>query len=151
MAIRVRSLLAAGLLAALSGCDDGPTAPRDDLRAARRRWEGARPASYAFTFERVCFCPVELVRPTIVTVRGGVVESLRYVDGGAPVDPRFAGQFPTIDGLFDALEALLARDPAVFEARYDAGRGFPVRVDVDPIRDAVDDEVGYRVRDWRAL
>ena len=141
--------LAASLLAA--SCGDGPTGPDDELHAARRRWEGARPAAYAFTFSRICFCPTEITRPTVVTVRGGVVESLRYVDGGAPVDPRFASAFPTIDGLFDAIEAALARPPASFRATYDPARGYPVEVDVDPIRDAVDDEVGYRVRDWRAL
>ena len=143
--------LAACLLAAAAACDDGPTTPRDELRDARRRWEAARPAAYAFTFERLCFCPVELTRPTVVTVRGGAVESLRYVDGGGPVDPRFASAYPTIDGLFDAIAEALARPPASFSATYDPARGYPVRVDIDPIRDAVDEEVGYRVRDWRQL
>jgi hypothetical protein len=149
--LAARLVVAASLLAALAGCSDAPSGPGDDLRAARRRWEATRPAAYAFTFQRVCFCPTEITRPTVVTVRNGAVESLRYADDGAPVDGRYASLFPTIDGLFDAIDQALERPPASFDATYDADRGYPVRVDIDPIRDAVDEEVGYRVRDWRTL
>jgi hypothetical protein len=77
------------------------------------------------------------------------------------VDARFASAFLTIGGLFDAIATIgglfdaiadaLERPPASFSATYDPARGYPVCVDIDPIRNAVDEEVGYRVRDWRPL
>src|SRR5215208_6749779 len=75
-----------------------------ELARARLRWAQAAPAAYQMTVSHGCFCPVEVMRPVIVTVRDGQVESRRYAETGVEVDPRLATAFPTVDELFAVIE-----------------------------------------------
>ena len=148
---RARALLAALLLAA---CGD-LGGPRTDLETARDRWAATEPAAYEMTLRHVCFCGGEVTTPVIVTVRGGVVQSRRYVDGGPlggrDVDPRLAGTFPAVDGLFRVVEDALARHAAQIDATYDPQRGYPVTLYIDYERNVADEEQGYQVQAFRAL
>ncbi len=99
--------------------------------------------------ERLCFCPREITGPVIIQVKAGLVESRRYADTGAPVDARWIAEFPAIDGVFAIVDAAIARRAEMIDAVYDPMRGFPTRVDIDYIKNAIDDELGVRVRDFK--
>lgn len=106
------------------------------LGRARARWDQARPDSYLIEVERTCRCAPPYRGPFEVLVDGGVVTAT--VDGAAVPDDISADSF-TVDGLFDAIEAWSDADRLL--VIYDADRGIPLRIDVDPVAGTADDEV----------
>ena len=150
--MRARLTVAAAL--ALAACSD-LAGPASDLETARARWAGAAPAAYEMTLRHVCFCGGEVTTPVVVTVRGGVVQSRRYVDGGPlggrDVDPRLAESFPSVDGLFRVVEDAVGRHAADIQATYDPQRGYPTALYIDYERNVADEEQGYQVQTFRAL
>ena len=148
--MRLASLTFACLAAAAVtvGACDGPTAPERKLQAARLKWEHTRPAAYTYTVALYCFCPQEGSGPVIVSVRDGVVESRTYVDNGAAVAPTDAGNFPTVDGLFEVIEDARQRADAI-DVTYDPAFGFPAVISIDYIRTSADDEITYRATSFQ--
>ena len=130
------------------GACDGPTAPERQLQAARLKWERTRPAAYAITIARYCFCAPG-GGPVIVSVRDGVVESRTYVDNGAAVAPTDAGNFPTVDGLFEVIEDAHRQEADAINASYDPARGFPVFISIDYVREMADEELSYRTTNFQ--
>jgi hypothetical protein len=78
-----------------------------------------------------------------------VVESRRYADTGLPIDPRFTPLFPAVEGLFAVVDSAVARNAAKIDAQYDALYGFPVRIAIDYVSNAIDDEITYVMSDFR--
>jgi hypothetical protein len=147
-------------LAFLAGCggddDDGedeavdvdPAGIEDpritDLNDHREQWDEAKPPSYQFTVARVCFCPVEFSQPRVVTVRDGQPVSVEPA-------PLAEGDVPrTMDELFDVIEQAIGEADAV-NVEYDDELGYPVRVDVDVIEEAIDDEQTYEVSAFQSV
>ena len=149
--MRLASLTSACLAAAAVtvGACDGPTAPERKLQAARLKWERTRPAAYTITVARFCFCTQEGSGPVIVSVRDGVVESRTYVDNGAAVAPTDAGNFPTVDGLFEVIEDARRQGAYAINVTYDPARGFPVVISIDYERATADDELTYRATNFQ--
>ncbi|MFL6069846.1 MAG: DUF6174 domain-containing protein [Actinomycetes bacterium] len=56
---------------------------------------------------------------------------------------------PTIDGLFVELGRAMKGADQV-DVTYDAETGVPTQINVDWIRNAIDDEIGYAVTNFRA-
>lgn len=138
-----RCLLALTLMIA-AACHDVTAAA-----AARAQWDANQPAAYAFTMQRLCFCPPDITRPVVVTVRNGVVESRKYEDTGAEVAGQFTQLFPAVEGLFAIVDDAVTRKADTIDADYDQSRGFPVRVAIDYIKQAADDELTFTVRDFK--
>ena len=143
---RVRAVAAAAFVA-LAACGDDLTGPARsaDLDIARQRWSAARPAEYAYTLRRSCFCGPEVTRPVQVTVRNGTVVELRYADTGAPVDQRWAPLFPSIDGLFAIIDDAVARRAERLDLEFDATLGHPLKIDIDYSTRLADEEITYTV------
>jgi hypothetical protein len=132
-------------LAALPACDimgSEDAEERARLVQARSRWRGAGISDYTYEVRKLCFCPVEVVGPFSITVRGGAVSSVVYLPTGAAVVP-MPDRHPTVEGLFGVVEATLERNPDRLAIEYDPALGYPRRIDVDTIVQAVDDEVTY--------
>lgn len=134
-------LAAAGVV----GCDPLGPSDLDRLGDMRARWADVRPASYTYTLTRGCFCFVEAIGPVRIQVDGDSVVSRTFVESGAPVT-QFQELWPSMEGLFDLVEEAL-RDADEVEIRYDPDRGVPLRVSVDWITEAIDDEVSWTVTD----
>ena len=148
---RVRAALPVLILAVASCSGEQATSTRDiaDLAAAKRRWAQFAPAAYQITVTPSCFCPIEAVRPAIVTVRNGQVESRRYEDTGTDVPAAFATGYPTVDDLFDIItKAIGSGTVETVNVVYDATRGFPVSVLIDGSARIADDEMFYATRDF---
>ena len=84
------------------------------------------------------------MRAVRITVTGGTVSAVVFVDDGQP--PQSAIEtFPTIDDLFDEIRAAIDGGADSVSAMYDATAGHPTRVDIDYIREAIDDEMTFTV------
>lgn len=144
------ALLATPLLATLTACG-GATGPERELTAARALWAQREPASYSISVARWCECLPEMSGPVVVTVRDGLVESRHYATTGAPVPPTYADLFPSVDGLFERIEAARHQPVARLDVRYDPAFGYPVRIAIDEDAVMADDEVTYDAKDLRVV
>ncbi|MFN2384078.1 MAG: DUF6174 domain-containing protein [Gemmatimonadota bacterium] len=157
MSARRPRKLPAGLAAAILGVwlalacssysDDG-TGPGRELRqagldAARAQWEDAGIESYRWTVRRGCFCPIEYNRPVIVRVERGVKTAVTDVETGEPVSAQRASQYPTVEGLFDIIQAAIDHEADRLEVSYDSAFGYPREVFIDQEIYAVDEEQTY--------
>ena len=137
------------LLSLLTGCGIlgiGEDSERERLESSLRKWSENAPPRYHFVLERLCFCPLEVVSAVEIRVEGGVVTSRRYVQSGQPVTAQYVQLFPSMEGVFDLIEDALDRDAGRIEVTYDSRYGYPFDATIDYIRNAVDDELSFRVR-----
>ncbi|MEZ4588211.1 MAG: DUF6174 domain-containing protein [Gemmatimonadales bacterium] len=137
----MRLPLLALLTLAAAGCVFGPNEQREELERARERWAAQGITLYSFTVHRSCFCPMLTVEVTV----GEVAVERIDVDTGLPIAEQLIPLYPDVPGLFAIIERELDRPAASLEVEYDPVRGYPTRIVVDPIRNAVDDEYSYLV------
>lgn len=117
------------------------TSPTDELTAARRRWEAWGPSSYDLVLRRsACECSSFAVRPIVVVVREGVIQSKYYLDTGESLVDPWAAFAPAVPGLFQLISGALA-DGHTVESEYDPITGVPREVVVD--REAMPVDGGY--------
>ena len=142
-----------GIEAAINELGEGvriyPTAEHvlAELAEAEAQWEATGVTSYRFRVEKRCFCPEERRGPFQVVVRSGeVVEATR--EGGALAEFAPTHLF-TVAGLFEAVERYAYSDQIV--VTYDKDLGFPLLIDADPVRTAIDEEQTIVVSDFTVL
>jgi hypothetical protein len=129
-----------------------PTGPNDvALSAARDRWQRTRATNYQYELTVSCFCAH---RGTYrLTVRNDRVVRVQPRDA-LPPGPRTLGE--SVDGLFARVAAALGHESPESRAdrvivSYDPAYGYPVRIDIDWDKDAVDDEASYRATSYVPL
>ncbi len=142
-----RALLIAGTTF-LSACSETTALPVTDLATARELWSQNEPRSYEFTFEKACFC-AGLNGPLVVSVRHGVVQSVRNVRTGRAVEEPWDNHIVLVEALFDRIETAQANG-AYVQSEYDRERGHPKAVLIDWLPGAADDEVWYNISGLRA-
>lgn len=133
-----------GVLLLVGACTD-PTGPEEArLTAAQRRWESTRPASNSYTMQQrvVCFC-VTGATPFQVTVTSGTVARAVNLTNGESMAPTLLSIFRTVDELFAEAREGLKREGVVKSLAFDATLGYPTTLSLDPLPNAVDDEVTY--------
>lgn len=115
-----------------------PAAPDEILEAVRLRrmvWAEQGSENYRITIRRTCFCPPEITDPYTVTVRDGVVVSVTRQD----VEVELINSLPlTVEDLFREVEESRFADSLA--VAYHPDLGYPLRIDVDPVINAVDEE-----------
>ena len=149
MSVRIACSALIVVLAACGSDGGAPTEPVSlELARAKLHWAQTAPAAYQITVGHSCFCPVEVARPVVVTVRDGQVESRRYAETGLEVDPRLATAFPTVDELFAVIDGAIARHAERVDAVYDPVRGFPTSVAIDGKAEIADDEDFYSMQNF---
>lgn len=127
------------LLPLLVACaDPGLT----ELEEAREDWARTGSADYQWTVQRSCFCPD--VAPIEVVVTGGEVSSATRMPFDAEPVVLEASEYEdwfTVEGMFAIAEsALLDADEVTVTYAVD---GYPSAIDIDWMRNAVDDETSY--------
>lgn len=146
----VRTLLLASL--ALAGaCGVLDPEPWDDRRDAleysRAVWDGTGIQDYEYRLQRSCFCPLfgEL---QVTVVDDSVVQAVR--PDGTPVPEEELPYVETVADLFDIIEWAIRTEAYSYQVAYHPTLGYPVLVDLDPIRNAVDDELRLEARDLQS-
>jgi Family of unknown function (DUF6174) len=140
------ALLAMILVATVAGgTASAPAADNSDLaklERARTLWNKQHVRDYSFRVTLSCFCPADVRKPVIVTVRKGRPH-------GAPASHREIDTFPE---MFARIATTLTNpNSGGARVRYDAHRGFPRSASLDPIKGAVDDELSWTVDRFRVL
>jgi hypothetical protein len=127
----------------LPGVEASPLAggeSRARLEAQRATWEAAGITSYRLEVRFGCFCPA--TDPVTVTVTDGLVADVRTQDGQPA--PSWYDSFPlTVDAIY-AEAARVLDNGGTAEVTYGDG-GVPRGLSLDPIPNAVDDELGIEV------
>ena len=144
-------ILALSAALVLYACDD-PTGPGADLAKARRQWQAAGLMDYRFTLSHGCdACGPALFGPVVIEVHRGDVTMRQYARTGEPVPANITSSFPNIEGLFGFIIAELEGGAESVSVDYDLLLGYPVRISIDRVRRAVDDEEGYTVTEFTVL
>jgi hypothetical protein len=142
-------LLSLALL--LSACSLLPGASQSPKDAALRaladhqaQWASKQVNDYTFTLTAQCFCPFN--DPLDITVADGVVTHV--TKAGQPVPPNDVTGLPkTVIELFAVVAA--QANAASLTVEWDPAFGFPSSIQVDSIANAIDDEFGYTVTNFR--
>jgi hypothetical protein len=135
--------LIGGVDAVIHGC--ASTHQRAELERNRELWShGERLPSHQYRLHRGCFCPPP--NDLLVTVIDRDSVEIVDPDSGEPID-NLDAYFPvTIDDLFDLVDDAI--DHADFvEVDYDPVWGAPIRIAIDYLQQAVDDEVSFLLSD----
>jgi hypothetical protein len=144
-AARIALAVAAGSLGFAAA---GNGATLDSLRAGREAWRAATLADYEYGYRKFCECHPDTPPETVVTVRGGNVVGVRHRPVGSAnevqAEPRNLEFYWTVDGLFDLVDAALARGVTV-RASFDSALGFPTEVYIDYDADFIGDELDVRL------
>ena len=149
--MRLRNQLAAlvYMCVALSACDPFHDSDFDRYERARAQWERSSDGNYDMTLTISCFCAFE--GPMIVSVRNGDVVAARRVSDGQPVNAQTLQYIPSVDGIFDRIRDALRGNHGTIELEFEPFAGYPIRANLDPIVNAVDDEVSYRIDNMQRM
>src|SRR5262245_7034259 len=153
--IRYVSWVCLVVLVGVTGCtggefDAGRAGLLAQAAASRAVWEDAAIANYEYVYKRSCFCGSDFVRPLRIQVRSGIVTSVVFADTGVAVTDTALGPFPTIDGIFEDLQARILEADNV-NAEFDQQRGFPTQYIVDLQATYSDDEYSITITEFREL
>ena len=112
----------------------------DELEDAEQRWADAAIDAYTYELTWRCFCPAGGV-PVAIEVQGGEVVA------ATPAEPLDEVPDDTVPDLFAIVSDAIASEPDSLDVTYDATLGYPTRLDVDPMVNALDEEYGFEARD----
>ena len=134
--------LAAIALIFLAGCESiTGTKPEKAL------WDALEIQNYDFVYQVSCFCGFTFPNPVKLSVRNGVVSAAVPIGSFVGTLPALS-TYPTIDSLFVVLETAQKNTPNGVTVEFDPTYHFPIRIAVDPIKNAADDEVTYTVESF---
>ena len=157
----MKKLLLVVLAIILSACAGLANAgePKSDLELAHEQWQTANISHYRFDLHISCFCVFTENMPLVIEVNNGEVVSMEYQNGNE-IDPQLLdifNRYATIDKLFAGLESGFdfagddqgAADKVTVE--YDATYGFPTKIDIDFVEQAIDDELYLTISNFEPL
>ena len=135
--------IAALTLLALTGCDTIV-----GLQSDHDLWNALEIKNYDFVYQVSCFCAFTGPNPAKVSVRGGVVVKIAADSASFLGTLPPASTYPTIDSLFMILEAAQKRTPSGVTVEFDRTYHYPTKIAIDPIKNAIDDEIAYTIRSF---
>ena len=120
--------------------------PAAALAAAEARWQARKPHAYQFNVEVRCFCPYSDKVPTLVRVVNGVTQKVEGLDTMAQLMYASHG---SVEKLFEAIRRHISFGQYKIAVEYDREFGFPVVGDLDPRLEVDDDELFFRVWNFK--
>ncbi len=142
-------ILLAALLMFTLACDSQNDV-KDSLSRHQRLWVNQGIRSYQYRLQVNCFCPPEVTDPVIVEVREGAASSVLYAATGKPAESKYFDKYDTVDELFLVIEDTIKRGADEISVTYDETLGFPTRIYIDFVKQAVDDEIAYNISDFQS-
>lgn len=121
----------------------------------QRRWQEAKIPHYRFELRIVCYCPFRGRMPLRIEVLDGQVVSMKDAHGGiitkADVHSEYFERHATIDRLFSILQTHQSGKADRVTVKFHPVYGFPERINIDRIKGAADDELGFIVSEFERL
>lgn len=138
-------------LALACGTSTGPTQQAAFDRALAR-WQSQQLDSYQFELTRNCFCVLG-GQVIVITVEQGTIKTAETTESGTAIaiERELLSYLPTIPDLFDMVQDALNRSVARLLVTYDPSLGYPSRIELDYVNEAIDDESTTIVRNLTAL
>jgi hypothetical protein len=136
-------LIAAIGLPACEGSSDSKTnqsSQQAPLNSNRALWRSWALLDYQFTYRMQCFCMSDEV---VITVSNGLVTQAFRTRDGTFLSAQERTNLPTIEVLFDKVQEAINQRVYSLTVIYNAQRGYPESIQIDNIKNAIDDEVGY--------
>lgn len=113
----------------------------DELDTNHSLWATHAIGTYTLTIEVGCFCPPEFRGPFTVRVEDGEIIEATFQD--KPIEIEVHRLILTVDGLFEFVEGNAYADQ--IQVTYHPELGYPEVIDVDPVRQAIDEEIRVTV------
>ncbi len=119
------------------------------------KWDNANVTHYRYNLDISCFCAFRSEMPLTIEVKDGEVVSMTRMDGstvkaGEPLyDAAIA--YSTMERVFDSLKADLNGGAEKVTVTYDPTYGYPNKIDIDNIIQAVDDELYIQISNFEVL
>ena len=130
----------------LVGCnDDNAQVSQSDFETNLAKWEELDTSDYYFTQTISCFCTEEYLLPKEVRVVDGTIVSIN----GESYNPEVHYDFRTINDFFDFIEVKAKSKLSFFQVSYDKQHGFPALIVLDPVEQIADDEITYKLSDFK--
>lgn len=134
------------------GCSSNDVQPENEFDAALTLWQERAPLHYSYTYQKGCFCIIDVTRKVRLEVdRYDTVVSGTYLDSGEAISPEILSTYPTIAALFGEIAAAQAANYFRVEAEYDPEYGFPSLIYLDQEEMIVDEEVTHWASDLTPL
>lgn len=137
------------------------TNENDDYERALENWQSEKSSNYEFQFSKGCFCPalgkvlIEVRADTVYQVLVPGTREIVYVQideqTQIPALEYMPDYFHTISELFDVIKDARNQNAAKITTDFDPNLGYPLSIDIDYIKNAVDDEVSYLISDYKEL
>jgi hypothetical protein len=145
----MRKLLFIVITLALAACSLGG---QTKIERNKEKWQDTGISHYRYELFVGCFCVFSQDMPLVVEVQDGEVVSMEYQSGNEidATNRELFDKYATIDRIFTALETDL-KDADEVVVTYDPTYGFPTKVNIDYIKDAIDDELGLTVSNFEPL
>lgn len=145
---KLNGMLLAAML--VSGCTGGEMElkPVADLDAAKALWVGAGVDKYEMTIEQRCYCPLELVQPIRISVKGDEIVAVKGLEMAIEKEDLAKSELKTVTKLFEFLEQAKAGQPQKLIERYNPQYGYPERIEYDGHARVADDEYVFLIRDF---
>lgn len=134
----------------LTACSIGN---QSEVQRNQQKWQNAGISHYRYNLFVGCFCGPSQDMPLIVEVQDGKVVSMGYQSGNE-IDPssrELFEKYATLDRIFSELEKNIYGKADEVKVTYDPTFGFPTQVNVDFIKNAMDDELSLRVSNFEKL
>ena len=137
----MKKIILITLVFILAACSMGGS----EFSQNQKKWNDANITHYRFELNISCFCAFRDQMPLKVEVQNGEIVSITASDGSVITksDPRYENfsQHATIDRLFAELKADQSGKADEVTVKYDATYGYPTEINIDFIKNAVDDEL----------
>lgn len=136
---------------ALASCLPQTQSESNLLKHHQHQWQAHKIKDYRYTLKIDCFCVPEVRQPVVIEVHNGQTVSITSAESGVRVDSEFFESVNTIAKLFDLVRAAIEHKAAIVSVSYNSPFGYPEKIYIDRIKEAVDEEISYTVTDFTVL
>lgn len=134
----------------LAACSMGS---QTEIERNKEKWQDANVSHYRYNLFVGCFCVFSQDMPLVIEVKDGEVVSMEYQNGNE-IDAssrELFEKYATIDRIFSELAKDINGEADEVIVTYDSTYGFPAEVNIDFIKDAIDDELALTVSNFEKL
>lgn len=134
----------------LIACSDSISPEQVALSRSEILWQHQNVRDYALSQRVACFCGYGATTYQVI-VRGDTISQVVNPLTGAVLPASERARFRTVTQLFSEVREAMKVPGKLLAVEYDPRFGLPTLVSLDPIKNAVDDEVAYYSGDFGAV